>query len=254
MRHAAFIPALALASLAVAAPVCAQSPADGPQLIAAMHDRYAGTWYRTLTFAQKSTWFAPDGAEARVQTWHEAASIPGKLRIDMGEAAARDGMLYAGDSTYMFKGGKLTGAAAERNPLLILGFDVYRQDPTRTADVLGHEGIDLAKFHRDTFQGRPVYVVGAARGDTASKQFWVDAERLLFVRLIQPNPRGTATQDIRFDRYVSRPGGWLAEQVQVWSNGKLVYQEDYTNVRVNDSLDPQLWSPAAWAAVPLWWK
>ncbi|MHB1862497.1 MAG: hypothetical protein ACYCVL_05945 [Gemmatimonadaceae bacterium] len=254
MRHAALISALALASIAVAAPVHAQSPADGPQLIAAMHDRYAGTWYRTLTFAQKSTWFAPDGAEARVQTWHEAASIPGKLRIDMGQAATRDGMLYAGDSTYMFKGGKLTGAAAERNPLLILGFDVYRQDPTRTADVLGHEGIDLAKFHRDTFQGRPVYVVGAARGDTASKQFWVDAERLLFVRLIQPNPRGTATQDIRFNRYVSRPGGWLAEQVQVWSNGKLVYQEDYTNVRVNDSLDPQLWSPAAWAAVPLWWE
>ncbi|HVB32480.1 MAG TPA: hypothetical protein VNE60_13220 [Gemmatimonadaceae bacterium] len=254
MRRFAFIPALALANLVVAAPVRAQLPSDGPQLIAAMHDRYADTWYRTLTFTQKSTWFAADGAEARVQTWHEAASIPGKLRIDMGEAAARDGMLYVGDSTYLFKGGKLTGAAAERNPLMILGFDVYRQAPTHTADVLGHEGIDLTKFHRDTFQGRPVYVVGAAPGDTASKQFWVDAERLLFVRLIQPNPRGTATQDIRFNRYVSRPGGWLAEQVQVWSGGKLAYQEDYTDVRVNDSLDPQLWSPAAWATVPLWWK
>lgn len=119
--------------------------------------------------------------------------------------------------------------------------------------MLGHEDIDLKKFHRDTFEGRPVYVVGAGPGDTTSKQFWVDAERLLFVRLIQPNRRGTDTQDIRFNRYVSKPGGWLADQVQVWLKAKLVYQEDYTDVRVNDPLDPQLWNPAAWAMVPLWW-
>lgn len=230
------------------------APADGRQLLAAMHDRYAATWYPTLTFVQKSIWYKADGSQARVQTWHEALSAPGRLRIDMGDAAARNGAIFRNDSTYSFAAGKLTRATAARNLLLVLGFDVYKQPVAHTAAVLQEEGIDLARFHRDTFEGRPVYVVGADAGDTTSAQFWVDADRLLFVRLVQPNDARTTWQDVRFNRYVPEPGGWLAEQVQVLAGGKLVYEEDYSDVRVNVQLDPQLFAPEAWATVRLWWQ
>jgi len=43
-----------------------QAPRTGEELIRAMHQRYAGRWYRTLTFVQTTTF--PDG---RVQTWYE---------------------------------------------------------------------------------------------------------------------------------------------------------------------------------------
>jgi hypothetical protein len=249
-------PLLSLAILSVPALLGAQAPApaDGHQVLAAMHDRYASTWYPTLTFVQKSIWYKADGSEARVQTWHEALSAPGRLRIDMGEAAARTGAIFRNDSTYSFAGGKLTHATAARNLLLVLGFDVYKQAVAHTAQVLTEEGVDLARFHRDTFQGRPVYVVGAAAGDTTSTQFWVDADRLLFVRLIQANPAHTSTQDVRFNQYVPKPGGWLAEQVQVLTGGKLVYEEDYSDVRVNVKLDPDLFDPGSWATVRLWWQ
>ncbi len=247
---------LPLLALLLSVPAGAQRPAPhtGNDVLAAMHDRYAATWYRTLTFVQRSIWYDPRGAESRVETWHEALATPGLLRIDRGAAAARTGAIYRADSTYSFRSGKLTAATAGRNPLLILGFDVYAQPAARTAAVLREEGFDLTAMHRDTFEGRPVYVVGAAAGDTLSKQFWVDAERLLFVRLLQPGRPGSTGQDIRFNRYVREPGGWLAEQVRVLVGGKRVYEEDYSDVRVNVKLNPDLWKPQAWASVPLWWR
>ncbi len=53
-------------------------PKDGVELIGQMRERYLGKWYRTLTFVQKTT--LPDG---KVETWYEAAELPGKLRIDI---------------------------------------------------------------------------------------------------------------------------------------------------------------------------
>ena len=122
--------------LAAAAHAAAQTPVSGEQLVAAMHDRYAATWYRTLTFVQKSTWYKPDGSEARVQTWYEAMSSPGKLRIDMGDGPERNGAIFRSDSTYSFAADTLVRATGARNLLLVLGFDVYTQPPQHTARVL----------------------------------------------------------------------------------------------------------------------
>ena len=237
-----------------AAPLAAQAPANGRQLLTAMHDRYAAGWYRTLTFVQRSTWYKPDGTRARIQTWYEAMSVPGKLRIDFDTGPGRNGAIFRSDSTYSFADDTLARAGAQRNLLLVLGFDVYAQPVAHTARVLQEEGVDLSKLHRDRFDGRPVYVVGALPGDTTSRQFWVDADRLLFVRLIDPARDRSGPQDVRFNKYVPRGGGWLAEQVQVLTGGRLVYEEDYSNVTVNAALDPLLWEPRSWATVKQWWK
>src|SRR5215475_10482911 len=53
---------------------------SGSALITAMHDRYADSWYRTLTFVQTTT-LTRTGAPI-IQTWYEAATLPGRLRID----------------------------------------------------------------------------------------------------------------------------------------------------------------------------
>src|SRR2546423_9582224 len=94
------------------------------QLVQAMHDRSVGKWYRTLTFVQKSTFIRPDAAP-RSETWYEAGAIPGRLRIDLGDPTKGNGALYRGDSVYSVQGGKVVDRRAGRNPLMILGFDVY---------------------------------------------------------------------------------------------------------------------------------
>lgn len=215
-------------------------------VIRAMHDRYAGKWYRTLSFTQQTSRVLPNDSVS-VETWREWGLVPGGLRIEMGPAEAGNGAIFARDSLYRFRGGQIVGRNAQRNPLAVVGFDVYGQDAAHTVQVLREEGFDLSRFHQDTWKGRPAYVVGALAGDTTSKQFWVDRERLLFVRLIEPAGNdATRLQDIRFDDYRPFGGGWVAPHVEMWVAGKRMFWEDYSDIRVDEPLSPALWDPARW--------
>ena len=79
-----------------------------------MHDHYAGKWYRTMTFVQKTTAYDSTG-QATVTTWYESLSLPGTIRIDMGSAADGNGVLASRDSTFVFQKGALTGRRAGGN-------------------------------------------------------------------------------------------------------------------------------------------
>lgn len=223
---------------------------DAASLLRAMHDRWAARWYHTVSFRQRTSRVLP-GDSVRVETWYEWIALPGKLRIQMGEAAEGRGVIYAGDSTFAVRNNAVAGRGAGRNPLLLLGFDVYAQPPQRTLELLRQEGFDLATFHADTWQGRPVWVVGAAPGDLRHKQFWVEQERLLFVRLFEPSPAdSTRVSDIRFAQYVPLGNAWIAPLVEVWTGGRRVFWEEYSDMRADPPLDPVLFDPDRWTSAP----
>jgi hypothetical protein len=236
-------------------PVRVEPPPDirsAEDLITGMYNRYAGKWYRNLTFVQKSTFLRPDSTPLRVETWYEAGVLPGRLRIDLGEPARGNGVLYRSDSAYQFQNGRITDRRIARNPLLILGFDVYAQSPARTLEQLRAEGINTDVFRMDSLYGRPAFVVGAAQDDSTSNQFWIEADRLLFVRLML-TATGRPTQDIRFERYMPHAGGWVAEEVRMFSAGRLVFLEEYSDVRVNVRLDEDLFVPEMWGSAKHWY-
>lgn len=221
------------------------SPRDGEAVIRAMHDKYAKTWYRTLSFTQKSTIRTPADTMV-VETWKERAMMPGRLRIDIERATGNLAVVYAGDSVFVWRGDSTLRRAASRNILLIIGFDVYVQPPETTLAVLRAEHFPMTPLREDTWQGRPVYIIGAAAGDLHSHQLWIDKERLLFVRGIQPDDRdSTKTLDFRFDGYAQVPGGWLSELVSIYVDGKLVQREEYSDVRTNDPIDGRIFTPPA---------
>ncbi|HYC51033.1 MAG TPA: hypothetical protein VEB19_07995 [Gemmatimonadaceae bacterium] len=223
------------------------------QLLDAMHRRYSRTWYRNLTFVQKSTYLRPDGSTSRVETWYEAGTLPGRLRIDLGEPSRGNGVLYRGDSAYSMQSGRIADRRISRNPLMILGFDVYAQAPSVTFDQLRAEKFDMTVMRRDTLDGKRVYVVGAGPGDYRTAQFWIEEDRLLFVRMIQTDARNR-TQDVRFANYVQHAGGWVAETVRIFMDGKLFFLEEYQNVRVNVTLDENLFIPERWSTATHWFK
>jgi outer membrane lipoprotein-sorting protein len=137
----------------------------------------------------------------------------------------------------ILKDGKQVGTRPLVNMLLVLGFDVYRQSPEATAKVAKQEGYDLTKVHEDTWQGQPVYVVGAEKGDLKSKQFWIDKKRGLFVRLFEPTQADAAKfQEIRFDDYREMAGGWVAARVEVYVDEKKVFSEEYSDIQTNAKL------------------
>ena len=215
----------------------------GQDVLRAMHDRYAQSWYKTLTFVQKSTTYNPDGT-SKAETWYEAALLPGKLRIDIGAPADGNGYLMVDGTATIFREGKTAATRPLVNMLLVLGFDVYCQPPEKTAQIAKDEGFDLTKVHEDTWEGKPVYVVGADKGDLQSKQFWIEKDRMLFVRIFEPT-QGDAkkNQDIRFTDYRKLAGGWVAARVEVHVDDKLVFSEEYSDIQPNVTLDPAAFDP-----------
>jgi len=215
----------------------------GEDLLRAMHDRYQSTWYETVTFTQKSTTYKPDGTSS-AETWYEAASVPGKLRIDIGPAANGNGYVLVDGNVSIIKDNKIAGTRHSVNMLLVLGFDVYRQDPHTTIKVVKEEGYDLSKLREDTWEGHAAYVVGAEKGDLKSKQFWVAKDTLLFVREIEPARDDPSKQDdIRFMDYRPAAKAWIAARVEVHVENKLVFSEDYTDIQPDVKLSPEVFDP-----------
>ena len=231
------------ASLLLLAP---PSPQNGEDLIREMHNRYAGKWYQTLTFVQKTT-----KGDGTVETWYEAARIPGFLRIDIAPVDSGNAILFRNDSVYVFRGGQRRQARPYVHPLMVLGFDVYADTPEKTIEKLKGLNFDLTRLREDSWQGRPVYVVGAAAGDTTSNQFWVDKERLLTVRLIQPG-NGSSMESL-FNKYQRIGNTWIAPEMIFNVNGRAMQTEEYSDMQVDVDLPEGLFEPGAYSA-PGWVK
>lgn len=216
-------------------------PRSGEELVRQMHDRYAGKWYRSLTFVQTTTF-----ADGHLETWYEAAAIPGRLRIDIAPVSEKNTILFSGDSVYQWRRGTRQGGGPFVHPLMVLGFDVYAQPVERTTAQLRQLGYDLATIRADTWQGRPVWVVGADSGDLRRRQFWVDQERLVFVRSLEPARRDTTVvMEIQFNKYQRLGQGWVAPEVLQLRNGALVIKEEYADLRVDVALPQALWDATA---------
>ena len=236
--------------LMTVAPVLAAKITSAEQLVSAMHKKYAGKWYKTLVFAQKTTQFKPDGT-VQSGVWYEALSMPGKLRVDYDPLASGSGTIYAGGINNTFKDGKLVNSQPVNHALLVLGFDVYFQPVATTLEQLKKMKMDLSVLREDVWQGRSVYVVGTTQGDLRSPQFWIDKKNLYFVRLVQPVGKdGANTQEIEFNKYEKvKGGGWIAPEVVFIVNSKRVFLEEYYGIRTNIPLDDNLFDPQQWMTV-----
>ncbi|WP_420455606.1 hypothetical protein [Rubrivirga sp.] len=223
-----------------AGPMRADPVFDAASLVEAMATRYP-EWARTLSFTQRTSRREPDGAVS-VETWREWAALPGRLRIEMGDPMVGTDILFVGDTMYVVQDGRLEAAVADRNPLLLWGFDVYTQDPVETLRIAAEDGVDLAAFRTDVWDGTPAYVLGAPE----TGEVWVERDRLLFVRLVETGPEG-ARRDVRFENYRPLGGGWIAPLVEVWQDGERVFWEEYSDIVADPVLDPVLFEPRRWA-------
>jgi outer membrane lipoprotein-sorting protein len=249
MRSILMLLCLMLATAPIAYAVKIKTTDD---LIQAMQKKYATSWYRTATFVQKTTNYQSDGTK-KVETWYEAMSLPGSLRIDFTPVKDGNGILFTNYQIYTFKNGKVEVNRPYVHPLMILGFDVYRLPQAEALDKLKGLKFDLSIVREDTWQGRPVYVVGAKQGDLHSAQFWIDRKNLYFVRMIRPAGRDAAqTQETQFNKYQKLGGGWMAPEVIFMVDRKIVTTEEYSDLRANVSLDSRLFDPQHFSTVH--WK
>ena len=219
---------------------------NGEQLVAAMHKKYDGKWYKTLTFVQKNTAYKPDGTTEN-SLWYEALSAPGRLRIDFDPLAGGEGIMFVDGQQHTFKDGKLANSRPFIHPLLVLAFDVYTQPVDRTVSQLKELKFDLSQIREDTWKGHPVYVVGAKEGDLKTGQFWVDKKNLLFVRMLQMvGKNNDHVQETQFNKYEKAKGGWVSTEVLFLVDGKKNWLEEYSDTQANVPLAADLFDTGKW--------
>jgi hypothetical protein len=254
VRHLILFFAL-LAAIGAPMPARAAKVKTTEELFRAMQKRYANKWYKNITFVQKTTEYAADGT-SKSSIWYEALAMPGRLRVDFEPIADGNGILFVADTVYNIKGGKVEKSQPLIHPLLLLGFDAYFLPVEETMTKLKGMGFDLSTLREETWQGRPVYVVGAKAGDLHSAQFWIDKENLYFVRMLRPAGKDKKqTSEIQFNKYEkTKEGGWVAPEVVFLLDGRRTVFEEYTEIRTNVPLDDRFFDPQSWSTVKHWRK
>src|ERR1700730_15897142 len=161
-------------------------------LIKAMHDRYDGKYLKTMSFLQNNTAYTTTGQEQKSQ-WYEHIEIPGKLRIAFLPASSKSGLVQINDRVASFDNGSRVEFRPSVNPLLLLTADVYVAPVAAIMHGLDSLHVSADLIRDDTWEGQPVYVVGAKAGDTTSNQMLVDRDHLRLVRFIQTQKVGDRT-------------------------------------------------------------
>lgn len=241
-----------LAALALASSLAAVGPDDGEALLRRMNAEHRGSWFRTFIFVQRTTY--PAQPERPEETWYETMQRPGFLRIDIERAGAMTGgMIFRNDSVYQFADGAVRVARPQVHYLLILAHDIHVAPSAEPAIAkLRALGFDLGTTHETRWQGRPVIVVGAAAGDTTSSQFWIDAERLILLRVLQTNPANGARSDVQVSGFTMEGPAAVERDIKFFTNGVLGMHEEYTWVRTGVPLDPAVFDPAHVGTLPGW--
>jgi len=238
-------------STPAAPPPRPEAPAitDGRSLVTAMRQKYNAQWYKTLSFTQNNTLYSARGGATNSQ-WRQRIAVPGRLRIDYLPLSQRSGVLFDGSRVHTFDNGRQIDAQPGVNAPLLVMADVYVLPLERSTHLLDSLGFDLARLRRDVWEGQSAYVVGAAAGDSTTSQFWIDSVRLVVLRIVQKERRGTRdiVTDIRFGKFADFSGIPIATEVVQYRDGRLVFREEYADVRVNDSIPDDTFDPSKWVA------
>lgn len=246
--------AVALLFTSVAGVRCAsaQTPEarDGVELLARMRSAYNSRWYHTLTFTQQTIIARPNGV-ADTTTWYETLSGPARLRIDVGDPAQGNGMLYTADSSYVMRAGALRRADGNGNPFLPLIMGVYLQPVSETVRQLRLFGFDLSRTTKGTYEGHPVDIVGTSdAADTVSAQFWIDTEQQI-VRRVRGNVKGIGGADIHVGGYERVGKAWLATRIAMQLGGR-TQTEVYSDWKVDVPVAESMFDLTQWRTAPHW--
>jgi hypothetical protein len=249
------VAAVALTIAACAKPPAPAAPPSPPPiatpraLVARMHDTWKDRYFRTLTFRQRNTLYLQSGGE-QASEWLEYQSVPRRLRIEFIPTEPKNGILFRANRQYTFTNGRLVDERPLVHPLLLLSADVYALPVDTTMADIAATRIDTTHLHESTWDGRRAYVVGAPPGDSTTSQFWVDAERMLLVRLVQKNTNAQGRTFITENRFTYQDvdGVAVPKVIVFLRDGRAYWREEYTEVRLNSALDDAIFDPAQWTA------
>jgi len=224
----------------------AKQPVTGDAILKKMYDKYSGKWFKTISFNQTTERYRHDSL-VKTETWYENAIYPDLFRIDFGNPADGNAVIYKGDSSYFFKNGKLQQTSKDRDELtFFLGgmyFATFNNALARFKDL----GYDLTKYHEDTWKGKPVYVIGTTNNDEKVNQLWIDEEMMVPVRFFKYDEK--RKEEGTFENQVKMKNGWSETYCRFYVNDKLIQTEAYHDIFVDDAIDEKIFNPATFTTL-----
>jgi len=210
-------------------------------VIKKMYSRYHGKWHTSLTFTQTTGRYRNDTL-LKTDIWHERIVYPDMLRIDFGGDKAGNGIIYRGDSSFLFRNNKVVRATKDENELIFFLGGMY----FKTIDqVLAHFSalhFDLAKCHESTWKDKAVYVLGSATDDEKVNQLWIDKEKLVAVRYFKYDAKGK--MEATFEEHKLLAGAWSETLCKFYIDDKLLQTEVYQDIKANQPIAKSVFDPA----------
>lgn len=204
-------------------------------IIVQMYEKWEGKWVQNMRFEQMVYYYKGDSI-VKQEVWQEILSSPQKLHIRFNGFESGSGMLFANDSIFSFKDFQVVKEGKMVHHLLLLGFDLYNQDPAITESKLAELGFDINKSHLIKEEGREILVVGTEEeGDYTSSQFWIDKENLYLTRVI--SNRDNSISDVIFGNYTTIEEYPVATEMTFKVNGQISMVEKYFNISFPKELD-----------------
>ncbi|WP_157493768.1 hypothetical protein [Draconibacterium sediminis] len=220
----------------------------GEDVIVLMKEKYAESFVRNLTFSQYVFEYQ-NGSVVNKTVWHEAYRSPNQLIIKFDSFDSGDGYVFRNDSIYIINNNQVQNKIEDIHDLMVLGFDVYVQPVKLTIDKLTKKGYDISRLYETSLNGKSVYCVGASDDNDDSPRFYVDKERLVFIKMINNN-HGRYDEAI-FDNYRMINGKYIATEVVFFKNGNPIMKEEYFDIAFPQKLkakifDPNYFKGASW--------
>jgi hypothetical protein len=219
------------------------TPNTGLEVIGWMRRAHPSRALRSLSFDITTTDYA--GGRQVERASRAYASLPGRLRVDLLPTSTRAGYVRNRQRLSVFNRGRRVSTSNRVDLATLLAYDVFAQSIDTTIMWLDAANIRYGLLRRDYWFGRPVWVVGAERGDHTSPQFWVDAERWRVVRVIQRDQRNRVA-DARFTEYTQLLDVPVPTRIVIYVDGDLVQEQRMANLAVNPVVPARAFDLARW--------
>jgi hypothetical protein len=216
-----------------------QNKISAKDVITKMHKRYAGKWYKNVTFSQTTENYKNDSL-IKTTDWHETIVFPNYFRITFGEPKNGNAIIYKFDSSFQFKNSKLIKRDLRTDDITLLIGGIYFMPLDTAIMKIKKEGFDISKVHESMWQGKKVYVIGSNSDDEKLSQLWIDKEKLVVVRFIKYLP--TMKQEAIMNNHKKMDKAWMETEVIFNLNDKLYQKEKYYNQKANTNVDMEVFN------------
>lgn len=215
-------------------------PITGTKILEKMHNRFAGKWYKTFTFTQKTESYKNDSL-VKTATWYEAIVFPDYFRISFGEIKDGNAAIFIRDSSFNFSKGKMVRKGLRGEDLTFLLGGMYFHSLDTVLVKMKREGYDISKAHESTWNGKKYYVIGSQTDDEKQNQLWIDKDKLFVKRFIKYN--GKNKEEGLFGDHVKIGKAWSETSCSFYVNDKLIQKEIYYDYAANKPVDMGLFDP-----------